>query len=338
MSGASVTPNLWDRAKSGLEIVALWGSPLATVARAAYGTSRSSMAISAAIQSLPTSTIIDPLVYTLGAPSLFGLLGIVMVPYNLYLAYQSATATGENWKTKTFNVIKNVGGLGMAVGSIVQTVSFIWAETRPAFSWLPGFQLVAALIAGTDVIVTSIQLHKLKKIDSYLNGITKLEDIPEQYRGNIFSVETAEKYLGVPAIKFNEFKENLKNEPDGGLKVLKGRVKEKLFEQRLRVAAGVISIVALAILTGLAFAPTPVAPVALIALTITAYCLSGTASVLGAMAIWSNVKMISPSFSCTMQPTVKKTIPLFDKVFSSKWWEKFKFAHTHQFQATAVAA
>ena len=97
MSGASVTPNLWDRAKSGLEIVALWGSPLATVARAAYGTSRSSMAISAAIQSLPTSTIIDPLVYTLGAPSLFGLLGIVMVPYNLYLAYQSATASGENW-------------------------------------------------------------------------------------------------------------------------------------------------------------------------------------------------------------------------------------------------
>ncbi len=338
MSGASVTPTLWDQAKKGVEIAALWGSPLATVARAAYGTSRSSMAISAAIQSLPTSTIIDPLVYTLGAPSLFGLLGVVMVPYHLYLAYQSATATGENWKTKTFNVIKNVGGLGMAIGSIVQTVSFIWAETRPAFSWLPGFQMVAALIAGTDVIVTGIQLHKLKKIDSYLNGLTSLNDIPEQYRGNIFSVETAEKYLGVPAIKFNEFKENLKKEPDGGLTVLKGRVKEKLFEQRLRVAAGVISIVALVILTGLAFAPTPIAPVAIVALTITAYCLSGTSSFLGIMAIRSNVKLINPLFSCTVEPAVKKTIPLFDRLFSPALREKFKFPHSNPFQAASVAA
>ena len=338
MSGASVTPTLWDQAKRGIEIAALWGSPLATVARAAYGTSRSSMAISAAIQSLQTSSAIDPFRYLLGAPSLFGLIGLAMAPFHLYSAYQSATATGENWKTKTFNVIKNVGGLGMAIGSIAQTVSFIWAETRPAFSWLPGFQLVAALIAGTDVIVTGIQLHKLKKIDSYLNGITSLNDIPEQYRGNIFSVETAEKYLGVPAIKFREFQENFKKEPDGGLQVLKGRVKEKLFEQRLRVAAGVISILAIAILTALAFAPTPIAPVALVALTITAYCLSGTSSVLGIMAIVSNVKLINPSFSCILQPTVQKTTPLFERIFYFSLWEKLKSTCAPQFQGTFLAA
>ncbi len=299
MSGTINNPtSSWDRAVLSFNTAMVWGSAFISGASSAYAVSRSSMAIAMAINSLPRSTAFDPLVYTLGVPSLFGLIGAMSIPIHCYNCYSVVTST-EVWRTKGIALIKNLGSLGMAIGATVQTVIFIWNEAQPHLGWLPGFQLISTTIAGSDVVLSGIHLHRLKRLDEYLNNIDKLPTFRANSRKKIFTEESAEKFLGVPKSRFKEFSEALAKEPEQGLNVLRTRVKEKIVEQRLRVVAGVISLLALGILLGLAFAPTPLAPVVLTALTIVAYFFSGTSSILSVLTIWKNVNLLNPYFGCT---------------------------------------
>jgi|GEM_PF-3254313 len=309
-SNSSLWSQSWERAeqavavgKKNVEQAAVVGGALASGASALYSLARSSTAIVVVIQSLPHSSYFDPFVYALGAPSLFGFVGTCMIPVHLHSGYAAMT-NSDSLKTKVVSVLKSAGNLGVALGATAQAVIFIWEEARKHLIWLPGFQLSAAILAGFDIVLSIFHLNRLQQLEKKLDEVKDLKSIVDSGQ-KLYTPESAEKYYGIPQARFEKFDQALKEEADLGLSVLKGRVQLKIEEKRLKIIAGILTVLALAVLAAIAFTPTPLAPVALSVLTATAYGLATASSILNIASIYKNYLLLNPFFGITAKAESK---------------------------------